>query len=236
MIDIFSFALSLVETMIRQLSLFFGWLGSLIFSPEAGGLATIVGIGIVIHQRYYKNPALIIDAQPDTHDPIVDFDGDGVCISGKLTLHNAGHAPAKDVYLSFTLTNWRYEPDAGEISKVVETPLIIKEERTSGFIGAEGERHDIYVENTVYEQDIATLYYDHRRFTEDGCYEVEYTVACDGHGPRSGKVYFCIDDGTLTIQREYPTCWWKLRCRLGWEPPKQPRVQYIGDSSSVDTQ
>jgi hypothetical protein len=230
MADIPNVVLSLIDTLIHQSVSFFGWLGSLIFSPEVGGLATIIGTAIIIHQRYYKSPALILDAKPDTHDPI-EYP-DSVSISGKLSLHNAGHAPAKDVYLSFTLTNWRYDPDASEIANVAETPLMIKEERTFGYLGSEGERHDIYVENAVYEQDTATLYYDHRRFTEDGCYEIEYMVACNGHGPRTGKIYFCINDDTLTIRRKYPTRWWKLRRKLGWRLPKQSRVLDIGDSSS----
>lgn len=229
MIDILNVVSSFIDGLIHLFISFFGRLGSFIFSPEVGGLATIIGTAIVVHQRYYKSPALVLDARSDGHDPIVG--PDSVSISGKLFLHNAGHAPAKDVYLSFTLTNWRYDPDASEIAKVAETPLMIKEERTFGFIGSEGERHDIYVENTMYEQDTATLYYDHRRFTEDGCYEVEYMVACNGHGPRTGKVYFCIDDDTLTIRREYPTWWWSLRRKLGWELPEQSRVLDIGDSS-----
>ena len=234
MVDILNAVSSFVGGLIHLFVSFFGWLGSLIFSPEIGGLATIVGTAIIIHQRYYKSPALVLDARSDTHDPIVG--PAGVSISGKLLLHNAGHAPAKDVYLSFTLTNWRYAPDASEIAKVAETPLMIKEERTFGFFSSEGERHDIYIENTVYEQDVATLYYDHRQFTEEGCYEVEYMVACNGHGPRTGKIYFCINDDDLTIRREYPTRWWKFRHKFGWELPEQSRVLNIGDLSSASEQ
>lgn len=192
----------------------------LLFSPSMGVLAALLGTLIVIHQRYYKRPELILEATPGNWDPIVG--PDGTSISAELSLINAGHAAAEDVYVSFTLPDWRFDED--EIKEVQETTLRVNEERTYGFIGVVSERHDLFIENIIYQQDTFSLYYDHPRFDSDGCYKVEYVVACKGHGPRNGALYFCVDGQNLTVHREFPTRWRSFRSWLGWEPPVEPRT------------
>lgn len=194
--------------------------GKILFSSSTGVLAALLGTLIVIHQRYYKRPELVLDATPGDWDPIVG--PDRTWISAELSLINAGHAAAEDVYLSFTLPNWRFNED--EIKEIQETTLRVDEERTYGFMGALSERHDLFIENIIYQQDIFSLYYDHPRFKKDGCYKVEYVVACKGHGPREGALYFCVDGQNLTIHREYPTKWRSFRSWLGWKPPEEPRT------------
>lgn len=64
----------------------------------------------------------------------------------------------------------------------------IRSGRKSGFIGG-GRRHDIYLENVVYEGDVQELWLGNAVFTE-GKYDLKYQVACKEHGLRRGKISF----------------------------------------------
>ncbi|WP_459987926.1 hypothetical protein, partial [Natrinema sp. JCM 9743] len=170
---------------------------------------------------FYNRPELLLDATPGDYDPITG--PDSTTISAELSLVNAGNDSAEDVYLSFTLPDWWFD-DGDSIKEVCETTLKIDEERTYGFIGAKSERHDLYIENIIYEGDIFSLYYDHPKFANDGCYKVEYVVACNSHGPREGSLYFCIDGQDLTVHRKYPTRWRNIWSKLGWNAPEESRT------------
>lgn len=194
--------------------------GDFLLSSEMAAIAAILATLLAYYRYLYNQPELLLDATPGEHDPIVG--PDSTSISAELSLINAGNASADNVYLSFTLPDWRFDEDS--IKDVQETTLKTDEERTYGFIGVKSERHDLFIENILYEGDIFSLYYDHPQFENDGCYKVEYVVACKQHGPRQGSLYFCIDGDELTIHRQYPTKWRNLKSKLGWTPPTEPRT------------
>lgn len=195
-------------------------LGDVLLSSEMAVFVAILGTLLAYYRYFYNQPELLLDAAPSDFDPIVG--PDSTSISAELSLVNAGNAAAKDVYLSFTLPDWRFDDD--DITDVQETTLKIDEERTYGFIGVKSERHDIFVDNIIYEEDTFSLYYNHPEFESDGCYRVEYVVACNNHGPREGSIFFCIDGQDLTIHREYPTLWRNVRAKLGWTAPEESRT------------
>lgn len=194
--------------------------GDFLLSSEMAAIAAILATSLAYYKYLYNQPELLLDATPSDYDPIVG--PDSTSISAELSLINAGNTSADNVYLSFTLPDWRFDEDS--IKDVQETTLKTDEERTYGFIGVKGERHDLFIENILYESDIFSLYYDHPQFESDGCYMIEYVVACKQHGPRQGSLYLCIDDDELTIHRQYPTRWRNIRSKLGWTPPTEPRT------------
>lgn len=85
--------------------------------------------------------------------------------------------------------------------------------RKSGFIGG-GERHDIYLNNVVYQGDVQELWLGKAIFKK-GEHDLKYQVSCKEHGPRSGKISFRATDESLEItNRKYPTYRRALKTRL----------------------
>ena len=128
----------------------FQFLGDVLLSSEMAVIVAVLGTLLAYYRYFYKQPELLLDATPNDFDPIVG--PNSTSIAAELSLVNAGNAAANDVYLSFTLPDWRFDDD--DIFDVQETTLKIDEERTYGFIGVKSERHDIFIENIIYEGDV----------------------------------------------------------------------------------
>lgn len=207
-------------------------LGTFIVSSTMVGIATIIGTVIAI-TRYLSGPELLLDVKiPTSH---ARLDGRRV-FNPRFFLVNAGNTAAEDVSLSITVCDCEFttEDEAVVFDKnskdkgVKETPLKIEDERILPFIGVPDCRYDYEIGNPIYSDDRFKLYYGKIEVEQDGCYKVEYTTACKGHGPRQGAVYLCISGDQATVHREDPSTWrtW-IRNIVGSSLPEDQRTQRV---------
>ncbi|MDB2242661.1 hypothetical protein [Halorubrum ezzemoulense] len=196
-------------------------LGQAIVSKEAAALAAIAGTFLAFYRYVYLRPELLLSAEN-----LVSYETVSGETSSQINLYlsNVGHEFAEDTYLSFALK--RFEFDDVDF-QTPESPLLIKSHEMVGFFGMKGERHDLYIENALYEGDIFKLYFGGCAFENDGKYTLKYTVACKSHGPRKGKIVFTVEDGEVEINHKYPTKLRRIRNLIGWSPPKDPRTTDI---------
>lgn len=205
--------------------------GSLIISPPAVAIATVLGTALAVYRFIIKRPELIFDIEID--DPYQGVDGE-LKIIPSLQLANVGRQYAADVHVSFTLHGFEFENE-NEGQKGPETLLEIQSERVLHFMFTTGERHDLYFENVIYNDDVFELFYGSIEFEDEGEYLLDYTIACRSHGPRTGSILFTVEEDRIIVEREYPT-WirtWMYRYG-GWEMPEQTRATEISEAYRRD--
>lgn len=173
-------------------------------------IAIITTAAVTSYSFLYKRPELILEVDQSTAGPTQpDEDGDAGAVL-MLLLANVGNSSASEIQLTITADAFKFDNDIDSTDSIVseyEPPQAVMEIRSgrkSGFIGG-GRRHDIYLENVVYEGDAQELWLGKAIFDE-GEHDLKYQVSCKEHGPRRGKISFEVEDGEVTTTgREYPT-------------------------------
>lgn len=182
-------------------------------------IAILTTAAVTSYSFFYKQPELILEVEQSVSgstQPDEDGDSDAVIM---LLLANVGNSSANEVQLTITADAFKFDNDIDATDSIVseyEPPQAIMEIRSgrkSGFIGG-GRRHDIYLENVVYEGDVQELWLGKAIFTE-GKHDMKYQVSCKEHGPRRGKISFEVEDGEVKItNRKYPTYRRQLKTRI----------------------
>lgn len=173
-------------------------------------IAIITTAAVTSYSFLYKRPELILEVDQSTAGPIQpDEDGDAGSVL-MLLLANVGNSSASEIQLTITADAFKFDNDIDLTDSIVseyEPPQAVMEIRSgrkSGFFGG-GRRHDIYLENVVYEGDVQELWLGKAIFDERE-HDLKYQVSCKEHGPRRGKISFEVEDGEVRITgREYPT-------------------------------
>ncbi|QLH83795.1 hypothetical protein [Halosimplex pelagicum] len=173
-------------------------------------IAILTTAAVTSYSFLYKRPELILEVKQSvsgSRGPDEDGDADAVIM---LLLANVGNSSASDVQLTITADAFKFDNDIDATDSIVsdyEPPQAVMEIRSgrkSGFIGG-GRRHDIYLENVVYEGDVQELWLGKTIFNE-GRHDLKYQISCREHGPRRGKISFKVEDGDVRItNRRYPT-------------------------------
>lgn len=179
-------------------------------------IAIITTAAVTSYSFLYKRPELILEVEQSTGGPTnPGEDGDAWSVL-MLLLANVGNSSASEVQLTITADAFKFDNDIDSTDSIVseyEPPqavMQIRSGRKSGFIGG-GRRHDIYLENVVYEGDVQELWLG-RAIFDEGKHDLKYQVSCKEHGPRRGKISFEVRNGEVTITgREYPTRRRKLK-------------------------
>ena len=174
------------------------------------GIAIITTAAVTSYSFLYKRPELILEVDQSTAGPKQpDEDGDAGSVL-MLLLANVGNSSASEIQLTITADAFKFDNDIDSTDSIVseykppQAVMEIRSGRKSGFIGG-GRRHDIYLENVVYEGDVQELWLGEAIFNE-GEHDLKYQVSCKEHGPRRGKISFEVEEGEVTITgREYPT-------------------------------
>ena len=182
-------------------------------------IAIVTTAAVTSYSFLYKRPELILEVEQSTSGPTQpDEDGDAEAVI-MLLLANVGNSSASEVQLTVTADAFKFDNDIDATDSIVseyEPPQAVMEIRSgrkSGFIGG-GSRHDIYLENVVYEGDVQELWLGSAIFDE-GEHDLKYQVSCKEHGPRRGKISFEVEDGEVMItDRKYPTRRRQLKTRI----------------------
>ena len=183
-------------------------------------LAIFTTGAISFYTFIYKRPELIIETDvPPGVGRSEDEEGDFEA-SIMLLLANVGNDSAEEVQLTLTADAFRFDNQI-EVTDYItnsyappQAVMDIRSGKKTGFIGG-GVRHDIYLENVVYEGDVQELWLGGAIFTE-GQHDLKYQVSCKEHGPRKGKISFEITDGEIEVtSKKYPTYRRWLKNRLG---------------------
>lgn len=182
-------------------------------------IAIITTAAVTSYSFLYKRPELILEVDQSASGPAQPSeDGDAESIL-MLLLANVGNSSASEIQLTITADAFKFDNDIDSTDSIVseyEPPqavMDIRSGRKSGFIGG-GRRHDIYLENVVYEGDVQELWLGTAMFKQ-GKHELKYQVSCKEHGPRRGKISFEVENGEVTITgREYPTRRRQLKTRI----------------------
>lgn len=189
-------------------------------SPAAFVASNIVPLAIITtavvtsYKFLYKRPELIMEVEQSYSTPInADEDGD-VEVGLMFLLANVGNNSASEVQLTITADAFKFDDGIEPTESITrdyepkQAVMEIRSGRKSGFIGG-GHRHDIYLENVVYENDVQELWLGPAIFTErgDGKNDLRYRVCCKEHRPRIGRISFDMeeDDEVRITGREYPT-------------------------------
>lgn len=173
-------------------------------------IAVISGTAVSIYTFGYKRPELILEVEsPTGHRTQPSEDGDTQANFG-LLLANVGNSSAEEVQLTITADAFKFSNSIDATDSITpdyEPPqagMEIRSGRMTGFLGG-GRRHDIFLENVVYEGDVQELGLGKAIFT-DGNHDLKYQVCCKSHGPRTGRISFEVSDGDVNItKRKYPT-------------------------------
>lgn len=223
--------------MLYRLSIaIFQFIADIVFSEEVLALATIIAAIIAIYKFVYLRPELFVDVDIVSYHERTSHT---VAIM-RLYLVNGGNRFAEDVQISFTLDAFKFENDipatdyVTEDYRIPETELDIRSGMKGGYIGG-GRRHDIYVENPVYEKDVMKMYFGETIFDSEGTHELKYSVACRTHGLRKGKITFEVRHNKITVTKNYPTLLRNLKARLGWKPEIK-RVEQVENLSDDDVE
>lgn len=173
-------------------------------------IAIFTTAAVTSYSFLYKRPELILEVENTDSGPTQpgeDGDADANII---LLLANVGNSSASEVQMTITADKFKFNNDidtTNSITSKYEPPQAVMEIRSgrkSGFIGG-GRRHDIYLENVVYENDVQELWLGKAIFDE-GDHDLKYQVSCKEHGPRRGKISFRIENGKVEVTgRTYPT-------------------------------
>ncbi|WP_394743070.1 hypothetical protein [Natronococcus roseus] len=210
-------------------------------------VAIVTTGAVTFYSFIYKRPELIIEAKPSfAFQRLKDDDGD-VQAGIMLLLANVGNSSAEEVHLSLTSDVFYFDNEI-EVNDTVnssyEPPqagMEIRAGRKTVFVGG-GSRHDIYLDNVVYEGDVQELWLGVSVFTE-GRHDLKYQVACKEHGPRNGKISFDVTvdgDGDVDveiIERDYPTRRRQLKTR--WfgtvERTRTQRLENLDDDVEFES-
>lgn len=126
-------------------------------------IAVISGTAVSIYTFGYKRPELILEVEPPTgHLTQPSEDGDAQA-NFMLLLANVGNSSAEEVQLIITADAFKFNNKIDATNSITpdyELPqagVEIRSGRMAGFIGG-GRRHDIFLENVVYEGDVQELY------------------------------------------------------------------------------
>lgn len=214
-------------------------IGKVLLSREIIALATIAAAFIAVYRLVYLRPELFIEPNVES----VHEREENTKAIMSLFLVNGGNRFAEDVQVTLTLDAFKFDNDIESTDyvtnryQVPQTTLDIRSGRKSGYVGG-GRRHDIYVENPVYEKDVMKMWFGTSIFNEEGKQELKYTVACRTHGLRKGKIIFEIDSGKMTIEKKHPTKLRKLKQRIGLSPKlkREERVENLKDDSDIHYQ
>lgn len=214
-------------------------LGSLVWKNLVP-LAVFTTGAVTFYSFIYKRPELILEAElSSAFETAQNEDGDAKAVL-MLLLANAGNNSATEVQLTLTADAFHFDNNidsTDSITSSYEPPQAVMEIRSgrkSGFIGG-GRRHDIYLENVVYQGDVQELWLGSAIFTE-GKHDLKYQVACKEHGPRRGKISFDITDGDVEIiGRSYPTYRRRLKTWL-CGPVERKRTQQVDNLDEADVE
>ena len=182
-------------------------------------IAIITTAAVTSYTFLYKRPELILEIEQSASgltQPDEDGDADAVII---LLIANVGNSSASEVQLTITADAFKFDNNIDTTDSIVseyELPQAVTEIRSgrkSAFVGG-GRRHDIYLENVVYEGDVQELWLGSAIFDE-GEHDLKYQVSCKEHGPRRGMISFEVVDGEVVItDRKYPTRRRQLKTRI----------------------
>lgn len=182
-------------------------------------IAIVTTAAVTSYSFLYKRPELILEVEQSTSvstQPDQDGDAEAVIM---LLLANVGNNSASEVQLTITADAFKFDNDIDATDSIVseyEPPqavMDIRSGRKSVFIGG-GRRHDIYLENVVYEGDIQELWLG-RAIFDEGKHDLKYQISCKEHGPRRGKISFEVEDGEVMItDYKYPTRRRQLKTRV----------------------
>jgi len=205
-------------------------------------LAIVTTGTITFYSFVYKRPELILEVElSSVVEAPSDEDGD-INAGLMILLANVGNSSAEEVQLTITADAFHFDNSIESTDSIVSTyeppqaVMEIRSGRKSGFLGG-GRRHDIYLENVVYEGDVQELWLGRAIFTE-GKHDLKYQVACKEHGPRRGKITLKVTKGDIQIlERVYPTYRRRLKTRLRG-PVERKRTQQIEnlDEDNVEFQ
>lgn len=203
-------------------------IGNQILSSEAAAAAAIGTVLIAAYRLLYLRPEMLLDINVrGWHDRT-----DHVNATIALYVINAGNKFAEDVQLSITADAFYFENDIESTSSMSEdyqgatAEFEIKSGMKAGYVGG-GRRHDINIGNPLYEGDVSKLYLGSAIFEKPGKHELKYSIACRGHGIRSGKITFEIDgENSRVVSKQYPTLLRNIKEKLYWQPELK-RVQRV---------
>lgn len=143
-------------------------------------IAIVTGTAVSVYTFGYKRPELILEVELSGAD---GPRGDGHTRANlMLLLANVGSGSAEEVQMTVTAGAFAFDNDiepTDTITAAYEPPQAVMEIRGGRkvrFFGG-GCRHDVFLENVVYEGDVQELWLGSALFT-DGEHELKYLVSC----------------------------------------------------------
>jgi hypothetical protein len=205
-----------------------------VLTSEAAVLVGIISLFITVYRVFYLQPALFLHAKHKASSKGTlqdDYDTGGVVT---LFLINGGNQYAEDVQLTITLDAFKFDVDTTSGESPTEeydigtTLADVRSGRVMPFIGG-GQRHDIYLENSVYSGDVLPMFFGSTEM-DDGEHCLHYTVSCRAKGPTSGHIRIRADDGDIEIlEHDYPTTRRNILSHL-LDPPSPKRTYEVDNS------
>jgi len=203
-------------------------------------LAIFTTGSVTFYSFLYKRPELIMEVEISYSRELASGEEGDAEAGLMLLLANVGNSSADEVKFTITADAFKFEndiPSTDSITSTYEPPQAVMEirgGRKSGFIGG-GRRHDIYLENVVYEGDVQELWLGRAIFRE-GEHALKYHVACKEHGPRKGTISLEVSDGEVKItQRSYPTYRRRVKAWLRG-PIERKRTQELENLNEDDVE
>ena len=154
---------------------------------------------IAVYKFFIQKPAVVLKAESEAASSTIPFDV--VRATPTLFISNEGRAFADDVYLEMETLDWSF----GRENDKVSTFLDVNSEQT-GYIGSPRRQYQISANKPIQPKDDYKAFLGGATFERGNCYELEYTVSCRSHGPRTGSIEFHAGYKDVNIVHNYPKC------------------------------
>lgn len=166
------------------------------WAPIFGALAAIVAI----YKFFIKRPALVLQAEVDSSSPNQPFEI--VSATPTLFLSNEGRDFAEDAHLEIELLDWDFhqEDDSQDISAFLDVSV-----DKTGYLGSPRTLYQISSNKPIQPRDKYKMFFGGTEFERGRCYEIEYTVSCRSHSPRTGSIVFQVGYNDVDVIHNYPT-------------------------------
>lgn len=185
--------------------------------------AAAAGI-IAVYKFFIQKPAVVLKAESEATSSNMPFDV--VHATPTLFISNEGRSFADDVYLKMETLDWSFNGERDDIS----TFLDVTSEET-GYIGSPRRRYQISANKPIQPKDDYEAFLGGATFERGNCYELEYTVSCRSHGPRTGSIEFHAGYKDVDIVHNYPKRYRKyliwIRDQLHREKTSGPKLDLL---------
>lgn len=179
---------------------------------EIGTILSIIAGLIVFYRFVWLRPSLMITGHANRNLVYENR------INSQIEFHieNRGRKFAEDAYVELFFWGWKFIGESESDLKVQIvlpsgdqlSPLELRSEIHNDTMapGHEQEFVRIFVDDVIYKKKSFCIHRGVRTFDSEDTYKVDYEVACRGHRPRSGTIFFTadLDEGDISVDYTHP--------------------------------